>query len=233
MIDTFRARLPSAVVDLALRLGADPVTDRNRVRLRQSGQMRQDATKGWMPFKARQTLATDHCDFDWRARSGPANLICVRDALDGGRGRFNVLALGILPIVNVKPSCELTRGQLMRYLAELAWAPDAILHNADLRWREDGPDHLAVSAGSGQGAAEVTLNLDSDGRIDTAFAPNRGRMVAKAIVPTPWGGRFLDYRHHRGVWLPFGAEVTWSMPQGDLVYWKARIDLWERGSSPR
>ena len=35
----------------------------------------------------------------------------------------------------------------MRYLAELAWAPDAILLNAGLRWREDGPDKLAVSAG--------------------------------------------------------------------------------------
>ncbi|MBC7668842.1 MAG: hypothetical protein H7236_10420 [Gemmatimonadaceae bacterium] len=228
MTDRFRARLPSAVVDLALRLGADPVANAARVRLGQSGQMRQDAAKAWMPFEARQTLATNHCDFDWRARSGPAGLILVRDALDGGRGRFNVRALGILPIVNVKPSCELTRGQLMRYLAELAWAPDAILHNADLRWREDGPDRLVVDAGSGQGAAEVTLNLDSDGRIDSAFAPDRGRMVGKTIVPTPWGGRFLDYRHHHGVWLPFGAEVSWSMPEGEMVYWKARVDFWER-----
>ncbi len=191
--------------------------------------MRQDAASAWMPFKARQTLAIDHCDFDWRARSEPGGLIFARDALDGGMGRFKVLALGVFPIVNVKPSSELTRGQLMRYLAELAWAPDAILHNADLRWREDGPDRLVVGAGLAQGAAEVMLSLDSDGRIDRAFATDRGRMVAEAIVPTPWGGRFLDYRHHRGVWLPFGAEVSWSMPEGDVVYWKARIDFWERG----
>ncbi|WP_425997987.1 DUF6544 family protein [Caulobacter sp. DWR1-3-2b1] len=229
MTDRFRARLPSAVVDLALRLGADPIATRSRVRLGQSGQMRQDATKAWMPFTARQTLATDRCDFDWRARSGPAGLIFVRDAIDGGRGRFAVLALGILQIVNVKPSAELTRGQLMRYLAELAWTPDAILHNTALRWREDGPDRLVVGAGSDQGAAEVTLGLDSDGRIDSAFAPDRGRMVGKTIVPTPWGGRFLDYRHHHGVWLPFGAEVSWSMPEGEVVYWKARIDFWRRG----
>ncbi len=224
-----RARLPSAVVDLALRLGADPVANRTRVRLRQSGQMRQDVATAWMPFTARQTLATDRCDFDWRARSGPAGLIFVRDALDGGRGRFNVLALGVLPIVNVKPSSELTRGQLMRYLAELAWAPDAILHNTDLRWREDGPDRLVVGAGSGQEAAAVTLSLDRDGRIDSAFAPDRGRMVGEVIVPTPWGGRFLDYRYHQGVWLPFGAEVSWSMPEGEVVYWKAVIDFWEKG----
>jgi hypothetical protein len=43
----------------------------------------------------------------------------------------------------------------MRYLAELAWAPDAILLNAGLRWREDGPDKLAVSAGSGETTAKL------------------------------------------------------------------------------
>lgn len=228
-----RVRLPPAVVDLALRLGADPVPGRSRVRLGQTGRMRQDAATAWMPFKARQTLATDHCDFDWRARSGPGGLILVRDALDGGKGVFHVRALGVLPIVNIKPSSELTRGQLMRYLAELAWAPDAILHNTDLRWREDGPDRLVVGAGSGQAAAEVTLSLDGDGRIASAFAPDRGRTVAGAIVPTPWGGRFKDYRHHHGVWLPFGAEVSWSMPEGDVVYWSARIDFWEKAEGRR
>lgn len=228
MTNRFRGRLPRAVVALALRLGTDPAADATRVRLGQSGQMRQDANRAWMPFKARQTLATDHCDFDWRARSGPAGLIFVRDALAGGRGRFDLLALGVLPLANVKPSAELTRGQLMRYLAELAWTPDAIFHNTDLRWREEGPDRLVVGAGSGQDAAEVTLTLDSDGRIASAFAPDRGRMVAKSIVPTPWGGRFLDYRHHRGVWLPFGAEVSWWLPEGEMVYWRARIDFWEK-----
>ena len=34
---------------------------------------------------------------------------------------------------------------LLRYLVELAWVPDAF--NTELRWREDGPDTLAFSAG--------------------------------------------------------------------------------------
>lgn len=61
MTNCFRGRLPRAVVDLALCLCADPAADAIRVRLGQSGQMRRNANRAWMPFKARQTLATDHC----------------------------------------------------------------------------------------------------------------------------------------------------------------------------
>jgi hypothetical protein len=48
----------------------------------------------------------------------------------------DVRALGLIPIVRAERTPALQRGQLMRYLAELAWAPDAILHNTELRWRE-------------------------------------------------------------------------------------------------
>jgi hypothetical protein len=73
----------------------------------------------------------------------------------------------------------------MRYLAELAWAPDAILLNTALRWREEGLDMLAVSAGSVETASEVLLSLDSEGRIAGAFAPDRPRSATPPILPTP------------------------------------------------
>jgi hypothetical protein len=75
------------------------------------------------------------------------------------------MAIGFIPIARAKHSSALVRGELMRYLAELAWAADAILHNSELRWRKDGPDTLSVSAGSGETASEVVLSLDSEGRI--------------------------------------------------------------------
>ena len=116
----------------------------------------------------------------------------------------------------------------MRYLAELAWAPDAILRNVDLRWREAGSDQLVVGAGSGERAAEVTLILDGDGRIAEAFAPDRGALVDGVTVPTPWRGVFSDYRFHDGVWLPFFGEVSWEKPSGAFTYWQGRIETWER-----
>ena len=118
------------------------------------------------------------------------------------------MALGVIPVARAERSSALMRGELMRYLAELAWAPDAILFNVTLRWREDGPDRLSVSAGVGETAAEVTLSLDGEERIAGSFAPDRPRSAAAPIQPTPWRGRFCDYRHHDNMWLPFAGEVA-------------------------
>lgn len=190
--------------------------------------MRQTAAAPWSAFKARQAIAFDRCDFDWLARTGPAGVVSVRDALVDGVGHLHVRGLGFITLARAKPSAELTRGELMRYLAELAWAPDAILRNVNLRWREAGSDQLVVGAGSGERAAEITLSLDGDGRIAEAFAPDRGALVDGVTVPTPWRGVFSDYRFHDGVWLPFSGEVSWEQPSGAFTYWQGRIETWER-----
>jgi hypothetical protein len=223
-----RARLPAAVYDLALRLGANPRLSSTSVRLRQNGRMRQIGDARWMAFRAKQDISTLRCAFDWRARAGPAGLITARDALIEGEGRFDVRALGIFPIVRADRTPALQRGQLMRYLAELPWAPDAILHNTELRWREDGADKLVVSAGSGETAAEVVLSLDNEGRIAGAFAPDRPRSAKPPFLPTPWRGRFSDYRRHNTMWLPFAAEVGWVIDGEEVIYWEGRIEHWER-----
>ena len=223
-----RKRLPAAVYDLALRLGADPKMSRMAVKLKQTGRMKQAlGATSWMSFTAKQAIDTCECAFDWRARVGPFGMISVRDALTGGQGRLDVLALGIIPLAHAEHSSALMRGELMRYLAELAWAPDALLFNTTLHWRDDGPDRLSVSAGAGKTAAEVTLSLDSEGRIAGAFAPDRPRSATAPILPTPWRGRFSDYRYHGNMWLPFAGEVAWEIDGKETIYWQGRIDGWE------
>ncbi|MDP1908890.1 MAG: hypothetical protein Q8K85_11365, partial [Hyphomicrobium sp.] len=151
-------RLPPAVYELALRLGADPKAGPHEVRLTQAGRMKTalEATS-WMKFTATQTMSLRDCAFDWRARFGPFGAIAARDALAAGEGRLDVTALGFIPIARATPSVALLRGELMRYLAEIAWAPDAILHNTELNWRSEGPGALVVSAGVGEAACEVVL----------------------------------------------------------------------------
>lgn len=220
-------RLIPAVADLARRLGARP-NGPARVSLTQTGRMRQTAISAWGGFTARQTIGVEHCAFDWQARTGPFGAVSVRDALAGGAGRLEVRALGVIPLARAQPSAQLTRGELMRYLAELAWAPDAILRNLGLRWRADGPDSLVVGAGSDDTATEVTLTLDGEGRIAGAFAPDRGALIDGVTVLTPWRGVFADYRLHDGVWLPFSGEVSWEKPAGAFTYWQGHIGTWER-----
>ena len=136
------------------------------------------------------------------------------------------MALGCIPIARTERSSALMRGELMRYLAELAWAPHALLLNTALRWRVNAPDALAVSAGAGETASEVVLNLDSEGRIAGAFALDRPRSATEPILPTPWRGRFSDYRLHNGIWIPFAGEVSWEIKGREEIYWQGRIETW-------
>lgn len=219
-------QLPPAVRDLAQRLCGS--VQSGDVRLTQRGRMRQDPASSWMKFTARQTISTTSCAFDWRAQTGPAGIVSVRDALVGGVGVLDARALGFIPIAHAA-SVALTRGELMRYLAELALAPVAILGNASLRWRSEGSDRLIVSAGGGETAADVSITIGSDGRIASVFAPDRLRGTGADSALTPWSGRFSDYRQHRGCWLPFHAEVSWTVDGAEFVYWEGDMTSWDAG----
>lgn len=222
-----RARLPTAVYDLAIRLGAKPADRPSTIRLKQTGRMKSDlASDAWRAFTAKQTISTNSCAFDWRAKTGPLGLVSVRDALVDGQVRLDVMAVSVFPIAHAEHTPALARGELMRYLAEIAWAPQAILCNHDLRWRVDDPTTISVSAGVGETVSEVLLSLDSDGRIVSAFAPDRPRLVAETSLPTPWRGQFSDFRIQGDLWIPFAGEVAWEIDGKPMLYWQGQITEW-------
>jgi len=214
--------LPQAVLDLARAHGVTDDDARTTVTLTQTGRMQVKPGGRWMGFTARQTFATRACAFDWQARFGPLGAVHVRDALVDGAGVLRVSVLGLITLQQVPPSRDLTRGELMRYLAELPWVPQAILHNPHLRWRAIDAATLAVSAGQGENAAEVTLTLDASGRVVAMYAPDRSLNGQ----PTPWVGRFADYRRQDGLWLPFLGEVAWVVDGVEGVYWRGKVGRW-------
>jgi len=197
------------------------------VTLTQSGRMKTKlGQESWIPFTAHQTISVSACLFDWRARLGPFGMIVAHDALTIRGGQFDVLAFGLIPIVKAEHSAGLTRGELMRYLAELVWVPDALLCNASLRWREGGPSTLMVNAGEGLNAAEIALTLDSDNRIASLYAPDRPRSVGASFIPTAWRGTFSDYRQHQTRWLPFAGDVAWHIDGTWETYFQCRLESW-------
>lgn len=227
-----RARpLPDAVLDLAIRLGVKPQDNPPGVRLTQTGRMKRDlALDAWMAFTASQTLSARACEFDWRAKAGPLGLISARDALVADEGRFDIMAFGFIPLARAQHTTALLRGELMRYLAEIAWVPHAILHNCALRWQVIDADTLSVSAGTGETACQVLLSLNRAGQIVGAFAADRPRAATAPTLPTPWHGRFSDYRLHGDIWVPFAGEVAWEIDGKQQVYWQGKIESWATDS---
>lgn len=220
-------RLPQLVSDMALRLGADPGCDVETVSFSQTGAMRISLqSRLWLPFTARQTMAVKSCGFAWNARFLPLGYMKVTDAFEDGVGRLDVTALGMIPVARSKPSAALTRGELIRYLAELPLAPDAMLHNGDLGWREIDAATIAVTAGSGDTSCEVVLGLGPEQRIISAFCADRAASATPPFAPMPWRGAFADYRKQNGRWIPTAAEVGWVINGKNDIYWRGRMQDW-------
>jgi hypothetical protein len=114
------------------------------------------------------------------------------------------------------------KGELMRYLAELAWAPHAMLHNPHLSWREIDPNTIEVSAESTDGPARVRLVFEN-GDITRIEADDRPRAVHGRTIPTRWHGRCFDYREMDRCGIPTRAVVSWLLEEGPFDYWRGMV----------
>jgi hypothetical protein len=116
-----------------------------------------------------------------------------------------------MPLSRAKHSAALVRGELMRYLAQIAWAPHAILHDHDLRWHVFDAETLSVSAGADDTACEVFLSLDGKERITRTFAADRPRNAVEPFLPTSWREHFSKYHSHDRICLSSAGEVAWEI----------------------
>ncbi len=51
-----------------------------------------------------------------------------------GEGILHAAVLGAVPVVNIRGTREVAEGELMRFLAEAAWYPTALLPSQGVRW---------------------------------------------------------------------------------------------------
>lgn len=198
--------------------------------MRQIGQMCLAPDKGWSALTAEHTVSTAASGFVWHARVEMAPLVTavVVDSYVSGSGRLEARLYGSAPVARAEGP-ETDRGELMRYLGELAWAPEAILYNRALRWRRLSDSEFEVSAESSGGLAAVRLKLNEEGDITQAEAEDRPMGTGKESVPTPWRARVWDYADVGGFRIPRKAEVSWMLPEGEFVYWRGEVTAARRG----
>jgi hypothetical protein len=179
-----------------------------------------------MRFHAVETIHLRKTEFGWRATVGPLGWLSVVDALRNGEAELEVRAFRCIRLAGERGGAAAAKGEIMRYLAELAWAPDAMLTNPALAWTVIDDRVLRVSTGWRGVRAEVELRLDQDGRIASVQADDRPRKEGASFVERPWRGRFFDYRPHQGRLLPFGGEVGWILDGQAFVTWRGQVVSW-------
>lgn len=219
--DLPRTGLPALVTRYVER-NVPPGPTPAKVRLTQVGEMQLKPGR-WLRFSAEQEVAIDRVAFSWRARFPIALRLALRvsDWYRAGDGALEVKLFG-LPLRRTR-GLDVARGEAMRYLAELPWAPQAFAANGELEWREVDGETVEVATVVASSRAAMRLHFNEAGDVVRASAPDRPRAVGRDAVATPFVGEWGDYESFDGVRIPTTAAVRWELDDGPFVYFRGRI----------
>jgi len=179
----------------------------------------------WKPFTSQQRVVTHRPGFVWNARIMlfAGFPVRVHDAYVAGTGILTPSILGLFSMGNISGTGEPARGELMRWFAECAWYPTALLPSQGIEWQ--AVDATSAQATMTDGPIRLTMlfRFGDDGLISSIHADARGALVAGQTVMMPWEGRFSDYRRQDGMLIPFYGEVAWITPQGEKPYFRGTV----------
>jgi hypothetical protein len=130
---------------------------------------------------------------------------------------------GLYSVANLRGTGDLAEGELMRFFAEAAWYPTALLPSQGVRWEAVDERTAHGTLTDGEISLTMLFTFNEEGLIDTVRAEARGRTVGDKVIPTPWQGRFWNYAERGGMLVPFEGEVAWLLPEGPKPYWRGRI----------
>jgi hypothetical protein len=191
----------------------------------------------WKPFTSEQRVVTHARGFVWNGRIAmlPGVPVLVHDAYVAGEGLLRPAIFGLITLVNLQGKGEIARGELMRFFAEAAWYPTALLPSQGVRWEAINDTSARATLTDGPISMTMTFTFGADGLITSVLAESRGRTVAGKVIPTPWEGRWSNYQRQGGMLVPMTGEVAWLLPEGAKPYWRGTITAldYEFQGSPR
>jgi hypothetical protein len=201
-----------------------PIVTRVRVRHEGAFAMNLD-TDQWTPFTSDQHVVTNRPGFVWDARMpmAPGVSVSVIDAYVAGQGVLSPSVLGAFDITNMRGGGEVARGELMRYFAEAAWYPTALLPSQGVHWRAIDDASAEATLTDGNIVLTMRFAFTADGAIESVRAEARGFTKGDAIEMHPWEGHWSNYQERGGMRVPLTGEVAWLMPDGRKPYWRGTI----------
>jgi hypothetical protein len=185
-----------------------------------------ESDERWRPFTSRQRVVTQRPGFMWDGRIAmlPGVAVHVHDAYVAGEGILHPALFGLIALADMRDTGgDLARGELMRFFAEAAWYPTALLPSQGVRW--EPVDDRSAKATLMDGALSLTMlfRFRDDGLIDSVQAEARGRAVGGQVIPTPWEARCSNYHARNGMRVPLTGEAAWLLPEGRKAYWRGHI----------
>jgi hypothetical protein len=184
-----------------------------------------ETTDKWKPFTSQQRVVTRRPGFVWNGRvmMMPGMPVMVHDAYIAGEGILHPAILGLFTLIDLRGTGDVAQGELMRFFAEAAWYPTALLPSQGMRW--EAVDEHSAKATMTDGPITQTLlfRFNDESLIESVTAQARGRTVGGKIVMMPWEGRWSDFEVRDGMRVPLKGEVAWLAPEGRKPYWRGTI----------
>jgi hypothetical protein len=184
-----------------------------------------EAAADWKPFRSRQQVTTARPGFLWDARIAvmPGAHVRVHDAYIGGEGLLHASLIGLVTVADLRGTPQMAEGELIRWFAEAAWYPTALLPSQGVRWEPLDERSARATLTDGKTRVTLTFLFAEDGTMQGVRAEARGRTVGGQIVATPWEGRWSNTQLRHGMRVPLSGEVAWLTPQGRKPYWQGTI----------
>jgi hypothetical protein len=188
-----------------------------------------ETTDRWVPFTSQQRVVTQRPGFVWDARMpmAPGLVVHVHDAYVDGQGLLRPAIAGLFTLTELRGGGDIAVGELMRFFAEAAWYPTALLPSQGVRWQAVDERSARATLVDGPVTLTLTFGFDADGLLATVRADARGRTVGGRSVPTPWEGRWSGHQRLHGMVVPMRGEVAWLLPEGDKPYWRGTVTALE------
>jgi hypothetical protein len=194
--------------------------------LEMAGTINMSATGSqWKPFTSRQRVVTRRPGFLWDASVNmfpgvPAHVI---DSYVAGEGRLIAKLLGLFTVADAHGGGELARGEFMRYFAEAAWYPTALLPSQGVRWQAVDDASANATIVDGPITLSLLFRFGEAGAIASVHADSRGAGVGRDMVMLPWDCAFSDQQLHDGMSIPMTGEAAWMRPDGRRVYFVGKV----------
>jgi hypothetical protein len=147
----------------------------------------------------------------------------VVDSYIAGEGLLHAAVLGLFTVAEVHGGGEIARGEFMRWFAETAWYPTALLPSQGVRWEAVDDRSAKATIVDGLQALTLLFSFNDAGLIDSARAEARGAGVGKDMVMLPWEGSWSNYQSRDGMVVPITGEAAWLRPDGRRPYFHGTI----------
>lgn len=179
----------------------------------------------WKPFTSNQWVVTRGPGFVWNGRIAmfPGLAVYVHDAYVAGEGILNPAVLGLVSLATPIDARMLAEGELMRFFAETAWYPTALLPSQGIRWEAVDDRCAKATLVDGTITVEMRLTFNEAGLIESGLFGARAALVGKSIVMMPWEVRLSNYQDRDGMLVPLTGEAAWLRPEGRAPYWRGTI----------